>query len=205
VEKSPFSISEQELIHRIQQGDKIAFAELYRVYFPLLCEFAHRFTSNRAICEELVQDVFFTIWEKKEQWAPTIQARSYLYKAVKNRALDHLKHQDVERKYLGIYRDKQDLYNPPQQMEDALSQKEENAEAQKLIALVHRTIQELPERRKTIFLLSREDGLTYQEIAEVLDISVKTVENQMGQALVFFKKRLSKYLSLLLILVPIIN
>ena len=200
VEKNPFSISEEELIKRIQQGDKVAFAELYRVYFPVLCDFCFRFLANKAICEELVQDVFFNLWKNRKQWSPAIQTRSYLYKAVKNRALDHLKHLETERKYLRLYKDEQERYNPTHHEDDSAFPQEEKRETEKLISLVNQAIAELPDRRKTIFLLSREDGLTYQEIADVMDISVKTVENQMGQALVFFKKRLSKYLGLLLML-----
>lgn len=180
-------LSDAELIQRIQSGDKEAFSQLYQTYFFNLCEFAYRYVKMPSVCEELVQDLFLNIWMMREQWKPGGSIRPYLYKSIKNGALDYLKHRKVERKYLNWRKMEQELDSKQRTL--CLHQEEhELAEA------IEDAIAQLPGRRQEIFLLSREDGLTYQEIADVLDISIKTVETQMGRSLKTLRKLLSDYL-----------
>lgn len=181
------SLNDSELIQRIQFGDKEAFSQLYQTYFFNLCEFAYRYVKMPSVCEELVQDLFLNIWMMREQWEPEGSIRPYLYKSIKNRAFDYLKHQKVERKYLDWRKMEQELDSRQRTL--SLHQEE-----QELAEAIEDAIAQLPDRRQEIFLLSREDGLTYREIAEVLDISVKTVETQMGRSLKTLRKLLSEYL-----------
>lgn len=176
-----------ELIRKIQSGNKEAFAQLYRTHFFDLCEFAYRYVKIPSVCEELVQDLFLNIWMMKEQWEPEGSIRPYLYKSIKNGALDYLKHRKVERRYLDWRKMEQELDSKQRSL--SLHQEE-----RELAEAIDDAIAQLPDRRQEIFLLSREDGLTYREIADVLDISVKTVETQMGRSLKTLRKLLSDYL-----------
>ena len=126
-----------------------------------------------SIAENLIQDVFVTVWEKRATLNPDRSIKSYLYTATKNRALKHLRHEEVMRKNKG----KIDLYSvAPSTPEDLISHAE-------TAASIGRAIETLPEKCRLIFKMNRFDHLTYAEIAEVLEVSVKTVETQMGRAL----------------------
>ena len=172
------------LVCQIRLGHKNAFTELYRNYYVELCNFALRFVESPDISEEIVQDVFLNIWRRRKEWSPQ-SPRSYLYKSVRNKALDLLKHRKVELKWEKVtkVREIQHIESPEQLYEDV-----------ELNLAVQKAIDQLPDRRKTIFLLSRDDELTYKEIATVLDLSVKTVETQMGRALKTLRQLLSNYL-----------
>ena len=126
-----------------------------------------------SIAENLIQDVFVTVWEKRATLNPDRSIKSYLYTATKNRALKHLRHEEVKRKNKG----KIDLYSvAPYTPEDLISHAE-------TAASIGQAIETLPEKCRLIFKMNRFDHLTYAEIAEVLEVSVKTVEAQMGRAL----------------------
>jgi RNA polymerase sigma-70 factor (family 1) len=181
-------ICEEELISRVQSGDKSALAEIYDLYFIDLCNFSYRFVKRRSVCQELVQDLFLSIWKNRKDWCPEGNIRSYLFKAIKNQSLDYLKHLSVEHKFADYYR-KEEMreFEYP---EPLVLIKRTN----ELECAIHQAIESLPEKRKVIFKMSREDGLTYYEIAQVMDISVKTVETQMGRSLKTLRKLLSGYL-----------
>ncbi len=90
----------ENLLHRLQIGDKQVFEELYHSYFECLCDFLLRYIDKPEVCEGLVQDLFLGIWIKRENWNPKGEIRPYLYKAARNKALDYLKHCQVERNYI---------------------------------------------------------------------------------------------------------
>jgi len=195
--------SEYELLVRgINKGNKTAFETLYRANYSNLCDLVNRYIDSPDISEELVQDLFLSIWNMKDTWnPPTCGLRSYLYRGAKNRALDYIKHQEVKKRYLKeknieieneylltISNPDPNLYRSDEDSDEELANKIEEA------------IGRLPERGKTIFNLSRDDGLTYREIADVLDISVKTVETQMGRSLKKLREYLSDYLPMLTLL-----
>ena len=114
-----------------------------------------------------------TVWEKRATLNPDRSIKSYLYTATKNRALKHLRHEEVKRKNKG----KIDLYSVAPSTPEDLIRHAETA------ASIGRAIETLPEKCRLIFKMNRFDHLTYAEIAEVLEVSVKTVETQMGRAL----------------------
>lgn len=188
--------SDDELIQRIQSGDKKAFEELYRRWFFDLCEFANRYVRRRAICEEVVQDLYLNIWKNRKEWHPKGTIRSYLYKGIRNNAIDYLKHLKVEREYLSERKlnrlqEYEEQIGGDSMLNGVLSEDENKKE---LAEAIEDAILQLPERRREIFRMSREDGLTYQEIADALDISIKTVETQMGRSLKSLRNLLSDYL-----------
>ncbi len=175
-----------QLIKKIKTGDKDAFERLFLKFYDPLCNFAWRYVHSVHISEELVQDVFLNVWESRERLDPDKNIKSYLYKAVRNKVLNYLKHKDVAEKY-----NKQiDWLNSVD-----ISQMHDFDEQSEFIEAAQEAIEDLPEGARRIYKLSRKDGLSYQEIADVLDISVRTVESQMSRALEKLRNSLSEYLS----------
>lgn len=183
--KNNHSYEESALVYGIQIGEEKAFEAVYRLYFSKMCDLARYLIHESEVVEELAQDVFMKIWENRRQWQPKGSIRSYLYRAIKNRSLDYLKHQKVEHNWLklnwGLDADHQESPH-------------EHLVQTELEQQIEKWVQELPDKRKMVFLLSRTHGLTNKEIAEVLDISVNTVETQMGRALKQLRGCLVKYL-----------
>ncbi len=185
---------ESHIVQRIQEGDKEAFSDIYLTYYPDLCVFVERLIKSPPICENLVQDLFFKIWLQRTTWNPKGTVRSYLYKAARNRAYDYLKHQKFERSYLERYKMQQEIEWESRKSETFYPNSHSEPEANReLIEDVQKAIDKLPDRMKLIFTLSREEGLSYPEIADILSISVKTVETQMGRALRSLRALLSDY------------
>ncbi|MFH5831275.1 RNA polymerase sigma-70 factor [Halalkalibaculum sp. DA3122] len=176
-------------IEKIQRGDHQAFEKLFKEYYLSLTRFAWRYVKSKAIAEEIVQDVFADLWDNREDWRIDYSIRSYLYKTVKNESLNHLKHQKIEEKYAGKWTDQKE--NPTIEFDYELRE-EQIREA------VKKAIDELPRRAKMTYKLHRHDGLTYHEIAEVMEISVKTVESQMTRTLKTLRERLSYLLPIFL-------
>lgn len=125
------------------------------------------------MAEDIVQEVFLQIWLNRTRLDPTKNIKSYLYIATRNRALNVLRRASVEREH-------QDKIT---YIDSRVLTPEDELERHQTIQETHRTIDQLPEKCRIIFTMSRFDYLTYAEIAEILDISIKTVETQMGRAL----------------------
>ena len=175
---------EAEWVQKIRTGDGRAFEQLFRMYCQPLIHFARRYVGDLAIAENVVQDIFLTIWSNRSQLDPSLSIKTYLYTAVKNQALKHLRHSDVERKgaeYLKL------ADTSSQTPEDEWQKKE-------IAASIQQAIEGLPERCRLIFSMNRFDHLTYAEIAQVQDISIKTVETQMGRALKSLRTHLAHLL-----------
>ena len=182
---SEYKSDEIKWVKNIQKGDHASFKELFQEYYFLLTRFAWRYVKSKAVAEELVQDVFADIWEERESWEIEGSLRAYLYKVVKNNCLDYLKHQKIEKKYDSRWMDQKK--NTTIEFQDELREREvKNA--------IEQAIEALPPRAQMTYKLHRFDGLTYEEIGEVMNISVKTVESQMTRTL----KKLREHLSHLL-------
>ena len=192
--KSRVKKNEDELVRKIRNGDRNAFAGLFRSYYSELCVFIQRYINQPATCENLIQDLFLYLWMHRNQWEPKGTVKAYLFKAAQNRAYDYLRHQKVERISLEHYKIERDI-----EWEECSSgqhhqetQHEQKVDYELLVA-VENAVNKLPVRMKLIFSLSRDDGLSYPEIAEVLNLSVKTVETQMGRALKSLREQLADY------------
>jgi RNA polymerase sigma-70 factor (ECF subfamily) len=184
VEKSH---SESEWIIRIREGDADAFKNLFETYCQALIYFAWRYVKNTQIAENIVQDVFLRIWLNRTKLNPALKIKSYLYKAVKNQAMQHLRKAKLENRKGSIQSPDSSTKSP----EDVLDEKE-------IAISVQRAISELPSKCRLIFTMSKYSNLTYSEIAEIQNISIKTVETHMGRALKFLRKRLASLRSTLL-------
>lgn len=179
--------NEQQWIEQLIQGNEKGFEALYRFYFPKLSQFAYRFVQSTDLAEDIVHDVFLSLWKKKANLKPTKTLRAYLYQAVRNQAMNHLNRQNED-----ILYDYSLVELISADTADDIELDEESTLQDKVIE----AIQQLPDRGRQIYLLHREDGLTYKEIAKVLDISVKTVETHMSRSLAFLREYLSDFLVL---------
>jgi RNA polymerase sigma-70 factor (ECF subfamily) len=169
-----------------------AFEKLYTEHYESLCYYAQRFVLDLETSREIVQDVFVRIWEKKADILGEESLKSYLYKSVRNKCLDYLKHLNIEYEYeKRRIREMQEPGTGFSSMEDhpldGLITKELKSE-------IIRAIENLPEKCREIFKLSRNEGLKYREISEKLNISMKTVETQMYRAIKSLKEQLSDFI-----------
>jgi len=171
---------DRKLLEKIRQGDEKAFEVIFHRFYPVLCSFASQFTKDDNIAEEIVQDFFVRLWEKKNLISIESSFENYLFKSIKNQCLNFLEHKRVKQKMIDNFPSK----NITHQTDDFSFFDSD------LIHKVEESIASLPKRRREIFLLSREEGLKYSEIAEVMNISIKTVETQMGLALKTLRKKL---------------
>ncbi len=163
-------------------GDMEEFENLFRQFFKPLVLFANKFLYDLDLAENIVQDVFLNVWMNRENLDFSGNIKTYLYTSVKNKAINSVKHSKIERDYKEKITIIETDFNTPETEFD-LCEMEKS---------VNRVIHNLPEKCRIIFLMSRNDHLTYAEIAKILGISVKTVENQMGKALKILKKNLSE-------------
>jgi len=174
--------NEEIIVNRLRNKDKAAFELVFNAHFAVLVSYAHRFLDYREEAEEVVQDVFVKFWDKCDELDPGSSVKSYLSRSVHNTCLNHLKHQKVKDAY------KQHVIN---YLENSFEIEIEQKNSDELRSKILQEIDKLPPRCSEIFKLSRVDGLKYQEIADHLDISVKTVEVQMGKALKILREKLS--------------
>ena len=159
------------LLAAIAAGDDAAFERLFRAWYARLADHAHRMLHDRDRAEDAVQEVFVALWRGRARLPAADALAGYLHRAVRNRALNQLRHT------LGHQID------PDGSIETAVAPASDRVEQQELAGAIARAVGALPPRTREIFLLSREQGLTYAAIATTLDISVKTVETLMGRAL----------------------
>jgi RNA polymerase sigma-70 factor (ECF subfamily) len=150
-----------------------------------MTSFVERFVHSPDVAEELVQDIFLKIWTKREQLTDIDALKTYLFRAARNQALNYLRRGKLERRWA----EAQALEGEPATTYAA----DDDASGQELTEAVRAAIDRLPPRCREVFLLSRDGGLTYAEIARTLGISVKTVETQMGRGLKALRGVLAKY------------
>lgn len=179
-------------VKNIQKGDERAFEILFKKYYLPLTRFTWRYVNSKAIAEELIQELFANLWEKRNDWEMDTEKsiRAYLYKSARNLALNQIKHQKIKEKYDIEWMSRKE--NPSIEFHD------QNRE-QQIRNAIDQAIEELPARSKMTYKLHRYDGLTYPEIAEVMEVSVKTVESQMTRTLKTLRDRLSYLLPYIII------
>jgi len=180
---------EKALILRIKEGDAGAFEELFGTHCRALIRFAVRLDGENETAEGIVQDVFVRIWHGRTRLNPDLSLKAYLYQAVKNQSLQHLRHLKI------VNRDPRQQETVP----EAPHSPEAEVVLQEVARAVYDAVSELPPHRRMIFTLSKYDHYTYAEIAEIQEISIKTVETQMGRALKYLRKRLAHLLGFLLV------
>lgn len=173
------------ILHRLADDDKKALEELFRFFYEEMCRYAFSMLQDRLEAEDIVQDIFLQIWEKRKKLVIKESIRAYLFTATHNNSLQKLKHKLVIDKHVT---EKSSTNNRHPQSDD-------NLHLIELQKLVTKTMESLPEQTRYIFYLSRIEGLKYAEIATKVEISIKTVEAKMGYALKQFRYYLKEYIT----------
>lgn len=165
---------ETRLMELVRAGDTDALRDLMDAYWQPLVAYAYTFVGSHDRAEDLAQETFIRLWERRKEWTPDGSVRSYLYRIVRNLAIDDQRKSKVRRLWAErVKRDPPPVFPPP---DDVLEDNE-------LYAAVERAIRELPPRRREVFILRRFHQLSYSQIAEVMGITPRTVANQLSTAL----------------------
>ncbi|MDX1943327.1 MAG: RNA polymerase sigma-70 factor [Saprospiraceae bacterium] len=174
---------------KLQAGDRSALRVLFHQHHPMVCSVIHRFIQDHGTVEDLAQEVFVRFWEKREQIQINSSLQAYLRRMAINEALGYLR----RNKHL------HDEEVTPQLADSNYDgSAEEHYLHNELEHSIRAAIDTLPPKCRTVFQLSRFEEMTYQEIADQMGISIKTVENQMGKALRILREKLKGYLSIFL-------
>ena len=172
--------------------DHTSFEELFRINFTGLCFFAQKYVKDFETSKEIVQDAFVSLWEKRGTIDMSRSVKSYLTMVIHNKCSNYLRdNHKFDQNILNI----ENLLEVPEYDGSDILVEEE------LKSKIDASIAELPEKCREIFTLNRYENLKYQEIADKLQISVKTVETQMSKALQHMRIRLAEYISVFLVLV----
>jgi RNA polymerase sigma-70 factor (ECF subfamily) len=176
--------SSTDLARRIRDGDQSALEALFREHYGPLCRFANRYLHDRASAEDLVQDVFTSIWAARLRLEVRGSLRSYLFAAVRNRALNLRKHQLVEHEWERdeALPDVRVLHRAPPRPDELLDDVERHNR-------LRAALDALPERCRLVMQLRWEEQMSHAEIAEVLGITVKGVERQLARGLRALRNR----------------
>lgn len=181
---------EKQTITELLRGDEATYERVYKQYFQALYAYAYSILGDDLQAEEIVQQLFLKLWEKKETLQIETSLQAYLYKAVYFASLNYIKHLKVRKEY-----QQQTVF----QMQHTNGERADHQVDLKLLeARFRKALSELPEQCRTVFQLSRFDALKYREIAAQLGISEKTVENHMGKALRVLRGKLAEFLVLIL-------
>ncbi|GAA4172123.1 MULTISPECIES: RNA polymerase sigma factor [Sphingobacterium] len=181
----PHSSHLSTLFEKINQGDKQAFNEFYSCYASRLLNFAKQMLADADTAEEIVSDLFVQIWTKRAIIRDIQKPQLYLYKSLKNSCLNEIRKNANTTQTIDNELEERTAAQTPSPL-DALIDKE-------LHAILTEAVNSLPIQRKVIFTLIREDGLKQKEVAELLDISLRTVENQLYRAVKYLSNYIEVY------------
>jgi len=176
-------VNESDVLGRLKAGEQDAFESIFKLYYAQLVGVAENMLRERAAAEDAVQDVMVELWRRRGSLAVETSIRAYLFRAVRNRALNQIRHQRVA-----------PTADPEAAERVATPPADRDFETRELKTVLRKAVANLPERCREVFELSRVQGLPYAEIANVMGISIKTVEAQMGKALRTLRVDLAAYL-----------
>ena len=169
--------------------DEVAFRYLFEHYYPSLCLFAKRFIDDRETREDIVQEVFFRLWDKRKQISVTSSAQNYLLTSVRNLCLNYLRRQEVQQPF------EESLFDQPDDEEgDRLIQLRELEEQ------LSQALAQLPPEYRLAFELNRMEGKSLEEVAQRMGVSTRTVERYRDKAIALLQTELKEYLPLFLLL-----
>jgi RNA polymerase sigma-70 factor (ECF subfamily) len=191
------TITSTGILSTSAQSIEDVFEQVFKSHFKSLHAYACTIMRDSVPAEEIVQNIFVKLWEKKEDLTIRENVSGYLYRAVHNESLNYLRHQKVRLAYQShaMRQHKQSEQQRPAE-KVVMSELEKKLET---------ALRELPEQCRTIFQLSRFDDLRYREIADKLGLSVKTVENQMGKALKLLRLKLIDFLVSVILFITLYN
>lgn len=166
----------------LRKGSQKAFKVIFELLYDALYSYALNFVNETEDAEELVQEAFLMIWDRRKMIDEDFNVKAYLYKSIHNQALNHIRHLKVVNQHVD-----EEIYFNTSAIQKA---KEPNPFLAKAL---REAIDLLPERSKLIFQMSRVDGMRHREIAQALSISEKTVEVQIRKARLFLQKKLKRF------------
>lgn len=178
-------------IHKLQKGDQKAFRSFFEAFYPKLMALACRFVETQ-IARDLVQDVFLTYWEQRL----TVQIenlQAYLYKSLKNKCLDYLRHQEVVEDYearIRIAEARVDFINNTTDTNDVFA----GVSSRNIYDLIEQSVKKLPPKCEQAFRLCYFHDIPQKEVAEIMNLSVRTVERHVRRAVLFLRSDLDKIL-----------
>ncbi len=165
----------KQLQRNIQESNQKAFEDLYRIFFPHLLQFAMLYVHKREIAEELVNDVMVKIWEKRSTLNNIDNVETYLFVSVRNHSLNYLRKYSQLHVTVEIETGKNEIIN--------INSPEKELEWKEINYKLTMAVKELPEQCRMVFILIKEQGLRYKQVAELLEISPRTVETQLFRAI----------------------
>jgi len=174
----------KNFLKRLREDDAAAYTILFNAYYDWLCNYIYGLSRNRALSEDLVQDTLIKFWEKRKEVKITTSLKSYLFKACHNQFLLHLRQNKV----------KVDLLDTIHWEILAQARAKQPIVQTTKLERLHSLIAKLPPRCREVFILNKLESRKYREIAEDLDISIKTVENHMSKALNFMREHATSFL-----------
>lgn len=179
-------LNELMQLSKIKEGDIKAFEEIFRLYYSPLCWYAASITGDMESAEEIVEELFYTLWKNREQIQIFQSLKSYLYRAVRNEAVQYCEHQDIKERYCTSARTEEE--------QETTSDPHRQMEYKELQSIVQHALNRLPDRRQRIFTMHRIQGMKYSEIALALSLSVKTVEAEMTKVLRVLRNEIDNYI-----------
>jgi RNA polymerase sigma-70 factor (ECF subfamily) len=184
-------MTEKNLVNELKEGKEQAYQIIFSKYYEWLCNYIYKLSNNYQLSEDIVQDVFVKLWEKRESIVIKSSLKNYLFKVCHNQFLQHLRKEKIKLDFLDSVRWDvlYEIYNT-----------DEEQVLQTKINALRSLIDKLPPKCKEVFVKGKLEGKKYKEIAIDMNISIKTVEAQMSKALHFFRKQTISLLLLLFFL-----
>ena len=185
---------DNDLLISLKSGDLAAFEKFYIEFHPKLFAFSRKFIDDSETAKDILQEVFFDFWTQRSVIDIKTSVQSYLFRMLHNRCLNHIRSRKIHEKYVDYSENK--LKEAELAFYDYGLDNYTSIFFLEMQDILEKSIQSLPESCRQIFLLSRNEGLTSKEIANQLNISIRTVENQIYRSLKIIKEDLKDYLLL---------
>lgn len=188
---TPSGYSDSELMKCLQKGDQLAFKQIFYRYQEKLLFYTIAIVKSKGVAKDIVQETFIKLWTNRQKLDPDQSLSGYLHTIARNMSLNHLKRAGYDQKL------KERIWKNIQEVQQRV-ETEEELFGRESSRLVQKAISQLPPRRKQIFKLSREKGLTHQQIANQLDISPNTVKNQIVSAMKEIRTYMQRHMDIAL-------
>jgi RNA polymerase sigma-70 factor, ECF subfamily len=182
---SAMNLNDFQIQRKIQNGDIKEYERLFVKYYEPLCQFAFKFLKDMDLAEDIVQEFFYNFWKNRETFSLKLSLNSYLYQSIRNNSLHYLGHLAIRQKYAETIKSEIN--------EQHFFTELDEPGLNELNKVIDETLKQLPERCSRIFSMNRFEGKKYKEIAEILSVSIKTVEADMGKALQVFRNSLKDF------------
>lgn len=176
--------NDHELFSQIKNGNRLAFQTLFRKHYVPIVRFIFKYVKDRDASEEIAQELFINFWENAPRLEVTISFKSYLYTSAKNHAFNYMKKYKIREKYHQL-----------STSAEVSDKGHDRIDSTVFNDLIQKALDILPDKCREIFVLSKYEGLTYDEIADYMGLSKKTIENQMGIGLKKIREWLQPYVS----------